>query len=64
MRKDNWEFGLGPDKFETFSTHLFWFVISNSKLNGIKQPFYYPQEFCGSGIWAENSWMTSQFYYV
>lgn len=39
MRKDNWEFSLGTVKFEMFSTHLSWFVISNSKLNGIKQSF-------------------------
>lgn len=39
VRKDNWEFSLGTVKFEMFSTHLSWFVISNSKLNGIKQSF-------------------------
>lgn len=47
-----------------FSIHLFWFVISNSKLNGIKQPVYHPQGFRGPGIWARHSWMASLFHYV
>lgn len=27
VRKDSWEFGLGPVKFKMFSTRLCWFFI-------------------------------------
>lgn len=32
------------------------FVTSNSRLNGVKQPLYYPQGFGGPGVWAGHSW--------